>query len=127
MYFCVLLHIAISGPTEQHQKLVKKDSDASVEQQDSQVSAQGGVLEADESPSSSETSVEQQERCSTTERQSTGAPNAGVWVRGSHKVSQYAKLKEQEESTTKDLMEYQDDLSDADYKPSQSVFISCFA
>lgn len=121
-------HIAISGPTEQHQKLVKEGDDALLEQQDSHVSAQSRVPEADEASSSAETSEEQQARCSTTERQSAGTQSGGVRVGRTHKLSQYAKLKEQEESTTKDLMEYQDDLSDADYTPSQSVLsVSCFA
>lgn len=99
-----------------------------MEQQDSHVSAQNIVSEADEAPLSSETSEEQKVRCSTTETQSAGTQSAGVRIGRPHKLSQYAKLKEQEESTTKDLMEYQDDLSDADYTPGQSVFsVSCFA
>lgn len=73
------------------------------------------------------TSEEQQARCSTTERQSAGSQSAGVRVGRPNKLSQNSKLKEQEESTTKDLMAYQDDLSDADYTPSQSVLsVICF-
>lgn len=116
-------HIAVSDPTEQPQKLIKEDDDDnSAEQQDSHVSAQSSVPDADEAPSSSKTSEEQQAKCSTTERQSAGTQSAGVREGRPHKLSQYTKLKEQEESTTKDLMEYQDDLSDADYTPSQSLF-----
>lgn len=119
-------HIALSGSAEPHQKLVKEDDDNFVERQDSHVSVQSGVPEADEAPSSSETSEEQQMKCSTTEIQSAETQSAGVRVGRPHKVSQY-KLKEQEESPAKDFMEYQDDLSDADYTPSQSVFpVSCF-
>lgn len=99
-----------------------------MERQDSHVSAQSGAAEADEAPSSSETSDEQQARCSPTERPSAGTQSTGVRVGRAHKLSQCAKLKEQEESATKDLMEYQDDLADADYTPSQSVFsVSCIA
>lgn len=114
----------MSGPTEQEPKVVKENDDASVEPQDSHVSAQSIVPEADEAPSSSESSEEQKEQCSTTETQSAGAQSAGR----PQELSQHPKLKAQEESTAKDLMEYQDDLSDADYTPGQSVFpVSCFA
>lgn len=119
---CFFLYLAAtSGPTEQHQKLIKEDDVASVERQD--VTVQGEVSEADKAPSSSETPEEQQARCSTTERQNTGPQNTGVRVGRTHKLNQCAKLKEEEEECeTKNLMEYQDDLADADYTPSQSVF-----
>ncbi|XP_058266914.1 zinc finger and BTB domain-containing protein 17 [Hemibagrus wyckioides] len=110
----------VSCPSEQHQTLVKEDNDASTEHQDSPVSPQSGGPEADEAPSSSVTSEEQQARCSTTEKQSAGSQSAGVRVGRPNKVSQISKPKEQEESSTKDLMEYQDDLSDADYTPKIS-------
>lgn len=119
----VSYRIAVSDTTEQHQKLIKEDNNASTEHQDDHVSDQSGVPEADEAPLSSKTSEEQQARCSTTEKQSVGSQSAGVRVGRPNKLGQYAKLKEQEESTTKDVMEYQDDLSDADYTPSQSALI----
>ncbi|KAI5612260.1 zinc finger and BTB domain-containing protein 17 isoform X1 [Silurus asotus] len=110
-----VLNNTVSGSTEQHQKPVKEDSNAPVEQQDSHVSSQTSVPEADEAPSTSETSEEQQARCTSTERQSAGTQSPGVRVGRPHKLSQYTKPKEPEKSTTKDNMEYQDDLSDADY------------
>lgn len=119
--FFASYHKDVSCPSEQHQTLVKEDNDASIEHQDSPVSPQSGGPEADEAPSSSVTSEEQQARCSTTEKQSAGSQSAGVRVGRPNKLSQNSKPKEQEESSTKDLMEYQDDLSDADYTPSQSV------
>lgn len=105
---------AASGLSEEHQKLIKEENVAPVERLDDSV--QSGVTAADKVPSSSETTEEQQARCSTTERQSAGPQSTGVRVGRSH------KLKDVEESETKNLMEYQDDLADADYTPSQSVF-----
>ncbi|KAK3547262.1 hypothetical protein QTP86_017799 [Hemibagrus guttatus] len=115
-----VINNAVSCPSEQHEKLVKEDSDASIEHQDSHVSPQSDGPEADEAPSSSVTSEEQQARCSTTEKQSVGSQRAGVRVGRPNKLSQNSKPKEQEESSTKDAMEYQDDLSDADYTPKIS-------
>ncbi|KAM9446000.1 zinc finger and BTB domain-containing protein 17 isoform 2-T5 [Clarias gariepinus] len=120
-----VLNNGVSGPTEQNRKLIKEDDNGSVEQQDSHVSAQSSVPEGDEAPCSSETPEEQRASCSATEGQSTGAESVGIRPQ---KRSQHTKLteeekeeeEEQEGSATKDLMEYQDDLSDADYRPKIS-------
>ncbi|KAL6482947.1 hypothetical protein MHYP_G00078190 [Metynnis hypsauchen] len=122
-----------SGQDEGHQSLVKKDDVASVDGQDRDVSAENGVPEADEAPSSSETTESQQATCSTTERQSTEAQQSGSRVGRPLKLGQYTRQKkaevpvtktDTEESATKEVMEYQDDPSDADYTPKFSQRLS---
>ncbi|XP_076874498.1 zinc finger and BTB domain-containing protein 17 [Brachyhypopomus gauderio] len=118
-----------SGPAEGQQRPVKKDNDdASLEGQGSQT--QNGVPEADEAPSSSEGTEDPHATCSTTERQSTGTHRTGGRVGRPPKLGHCARQKKaeapvtktdaEEESATKEVMEYQDDPSDADYTPKLS-------
>ncbi|XP_062871333.1 zinc finger and BTB domain-containing protein 17 [Trichomycterus rosablanca] len=114
-----------SGQVE-HQKLVKNEN-ASLIKQSSHGVMQSGGPEADEAPSSKNTE-EQQARCSTTESQSTETKNGTK--AGKPKVAQQPRQKKSEdalikretekESASKETMEYQDDLSDADYSPKLS-------
>ncbi|KAI4895995.1 hypothetical protein NFI96_025275 [Prochilodus magdalenae] len=116
-----------SDPVEGHQSVTKKDEAASIEGQVRDASVENNVPEADEAPSSSETTEGQQATCSTTERQSTGAQQSGTRTGRPLKLGQYARQKKaevlvtktdtEEESATKEVMEYQDDPSDADYMP----------
>ncbi|XP_072553461.1 zinc finger and BTB domain-containing protein 17 isoform X2 [Salminus brasiliensis] len=117
-------------PVQEHQRLVKKDDEVLLEGQATDASAQNGVPEANEAPPSSETTEEQQDACSTTETQSTCVQRSGGRVRRPSRPGQLARQKKaevlttkpdvEEESTTKEVMEYQDDPSDTDYAPKLS-------
>ncbi|XP_035378445.1 zinc finger and BTB domain-containing protein 17 isoform X1 [Electrophorus electricus] len=115
-----------SGPEEGHQRLVKKDDVASsLEGQGSRTLAQNGAPEPDEATLSSETTGDHHAKCSTTERQSTAAQRAGgragrPCARQKKAEVSVTKADMEEESATKEVMEYQDDPSDADYTPKLS-------
>ncbi|XP_066527491.1 zinc finger and BTB domain-containing protein 17 [Hoplias malabaricus] len=114
-----------SGPVEEHESLVKKDSAALVKEQASDTSAQNGVPNVDEA----QTTEDQQAPCSTTERHNTEVQRSGGRAGRPLKHGQCTRQRktqasaietETKESAAKEVIEFQDDPSDADYVPKVS-------
>lgn len=122
--FFVLCFIGTSEQKE-HQKPNTDEGTPSPLKQNGRSNAQSWGPETDEAALSKNTDEERQAVCSTTESQSTEMKNGTK--AGRPKASQQNRKKKSDdtlktetgkEPAPKETMEYQDDLSDADYSPS---------
>lgn len=109
---------------EQLQSVRKPEDSSSQEEQESHSVTQNAVSEEKEAPVQSETRETQEAASDTTEKQSTKTLRSVSKISWLSKTRQKkpgvvdSKTETEEERATKEIPQYEDDPSDADYTPS---------
>uniref|UniRef100_A0A672JYG6 Zinc finger and BTB domain containing 17 n=1 Tax=Sinocyclocheilus grahami TaxID=75366 RepID=A0A672JYG6_SINGR len=117
----------VTEPVEEQLRSVRKLEDlSSQEEQESHSMTQNAVSEEKEAPVQSETTETQEAASDTTEKQSTKTLRAVSKISGPSKTRPKkagvvdSKTETEEERATKEIPQYEDDPSDADYTPKVS-------
>ncbi len=115
----------MTEPVDEQLRSVRKSEDlSSQEEQESHPATQNAVSEEKEAPVQSETRETQEAASDTTEKQSTKTLRSVSKISGLSKTRQKkagvvdSKTETEEERATKEIPQYEDDPSDADYTPS---------
>ncbi|XP_016322021.1 zinc finger and BTB domain-containing protein 17-like isoform X1 [Sinocyclocheilus anshuiensis] len=119
--------VVVTEPVEEQLRSVRKPEDlSSQEEQESHSVTQNAVSEEKEAPVQSDTTETQEAASDTTEKQSTKTLRAVSKISGPSKTRQKkagvvdSKTETEEERATKEIPQYEDDPSDADYTPKVS-------